>query len=414
MSATVLPTRHIEPTDWMTLRATRAVMAALRRNGSEPRFVGGCVRDALLGLPASDIDIATPDPPSVVTNMLTEAGIRTVPTGIDHGTVTAIYLSRAFQITTLRKDIETFGRRARVSFTDSWVSDALRRDFTINALYADPDGSVYDPTEDGLADLAARRVRFVGEALRRIDEDYLRVLRFFRFQARFAKGPPDPEALAACVARAHLLPELAADRVRDELFKLLLGPRPERILALMSEQGVLSRVLPEASTFDRLARLVTVETKWAEANAVRRLGALLEANAGAIAERLRFSNEQAERLVAIVDPNVRIHARLGTRAARRMIYRLGPSRFGDLVLLGWSAPKRPKPAHWRHLLALATSWPVPELPVRGADIVDLGVPPGRRVGDLLRRLEDWWVAGDFEAERDACLEWISRRLSSST
>src|SRR5215470_14951797 len=274
---------------WMLETATRDVLAALTADGDPARFVGGCVRDALLGRPVADIDIATPAPPDRVLALLARAGIRALPTGIAHGTVTALADRRHFEITTLRHDVSTDGRRAVVAFTADWAADAARRDFTINALFCDAEGRVYDHV-GGLADLAARRVRFVGDARTRIREDVLRLLRFFRFYAQLGVPPPDEAALAAAGELAPLLPLLSGERVRAELLRLLASPDPAAVLRLMQAHGVLAHLLPPGLDLDRLAGLVAVEQRVAgAADPLRRLAALLHdaAAAAALGDRLR-------------------------------------------------------------------------------------------------------------------------------
>ncbi|MGE4220379.1 MAG: CCA tRNA nucleotidyltransferase, partial [Alphaproteobacteria bacterium] len=273
-------TGRIEPQPWMTEPATQRVMRALAEGGAGARFVGGCVRDALLGRPIRDIDIATDGSPERVTAILAAAGIKVVPTGFAHGTVTAVVDHRGFEITTLRVDVETFGRHARVAFTDDWVADAARRDFTFNAMSLETDGTLHDPF-GGEADLRARRVRFVGAARQRIEEDVLRLLRYFRFHAHYGAPPPDAEALDACRAMAPRLPDLSAERVAAELMKLLAAPDPVPVLRLMRAEGVLARVLDEARDLARLARMVRID---AAADPLRRLAALLPSDpAGALA-----------------------------------------------------------------------------------------------------------------------------------
>src|SRR5215468_4177027 len=252
------PSERLDPQPWMIAAETVAVMAALAAAGGEARFVGGCVRDALLGRKVSDIDIATHEPPERVMNLLSRAGIKAIPTGIKHGTVTAVVGVRHFEITTLRRDVETYGRHARVEYTDDWAADAARRDFTMNALFCSADGTIYDPF-GGLADLRAQRVRFVGDPAERIREDVLRLLRFFRFHAHYGKPPPDPPALAACRDLAHLLPTLSGERVCAETLKLLSAPQPADVVDLMRESGVLAHFLPEATGIDRMRALVAAE-----------------------------------------------------------------------------------------------------------------------------------------------------------
>src|SRR5436305_8725134 len=281
--------RTIAPQPWMTAPQTCAVIAALADAGIVARFVGGCVRDALLGRAIADIDIATPARPEEVIAALEKAGIKPVPTGIDHGTITAVVSTpepRHFEITTLRRDVETYGRRARVAFDADWAEDAARRDFTINAIYLDPDGTLHDPV-GGLADLEAHRVRFVGEPAKRIAEDVLRVLRYYRFEARFGRGTGDEAARGACRAAVPLLPKLSAERVAGELLRLVAVPNPVPALPMMAEDGVLAAILPEAQRLDRLERLIGLEP---ECDPLRRLAAVIEtdaARAETTAERLR-------------------------------------------------------------------------------------------------------------------------------
>src|SRR5262245_40120263 len=406
---------RLPPQPWMQEAATRDVLAALTAEGDPARFVGGCVRDALLGRPVADIDIATPAPPDRVVSLLARAGIRALPTGIAHGTVTALADRRHFEITTLRRDVTTDGRRAVVAFTADWAADAERRDFTINALFCDADGRLYDYV-DGCADLAARRIRFVGDAATRIREDVLRLLRFFRFYAYLGAPPPDEAALAAARELAPLLPRLSGERVRAELFRLLQAPDPAAVLRLMEGEGILAHLLPPRLDIDRLAALVTVEGAVPEplvptAGPVRRLAALLDEASAAtpLAARLRLSNEEHDRLVALAARQP-ITPELDERSRRRCLYRLGATRFADFVLLAWAgilarsqSAEPPARKAWLELLVLPIASPLPAWPVRGQDEVALGVPPGPRVGALLAELERWWMAGDFAADRTACL-----------
>jgi poly(A) polymerase len=253
------PSDRLDPQPWMTAPETVAVMAALSAAGGEARFVGGCVRDALVGRKVRDVDIATHEPPERVLNLLARAGIKAIPTGIKHGTVTAVIGARHFEITTLRRDVETYGRHAKVEYTDDWQADAARRDFTMNALFCGADGSIYDPF-GGAADLRAQRVRFVGDPEARIREDVLRLLRFFRFHAHYGKPPPDAAALAACRSLAHLLPTLSGERICAETLKLLSAPEPADVIDLMGEAGVLANFLPEATRNDQLRALVALES----------------------------------------------------------------------------------------------------------------------------------------------------------
>ena len=397
------PADRIDPPAWMTAPETRAVLAALGAGGATARFVGGCVRDAVLGRTARDVDIATPESPATVMTRLQAADIHVIPTGIEHGTVTAVIGKRHFEITTLRADVETYGRRARVAFTDDWAGDAARRDFTINALYADADGTLYDPT-GGLPDLANGRVRFVGRAAERIREDALRILRFFRFFARFGRGEPDPEALAACRDAAASLAILSGERVAGELIRLLAADDPIPAVKLMATIGLLPRLLPDGDGVARLERLVAIERGLGLADPWRRLAALLPARPEAIervADALRLSNAERARLLAIAAPTENLPIPLNPPAARRAIYRLGAEAVRDQVMLAWASGRIADGRDW---LDLAATWRKPDFPLQGADAKALGMTEGRALGDALRAVEAWWVAGDFQADRAACLQ----------
>ena len=401
---------------WMSASNTRRLLAALESDGAAARFVGGCVRDAVLGRPAGDVDVATPLPPHEVIRRLEDAGIRSVPTGIDHGTVTAVFDKAEdappyFEITTLRLDVETHGRRARVAFTDDWAADAARRDFTINALFCDASGEVYDYS-GGLGDLRDRRVRFIGDPTERIREDVLRLLRFFRFYAHYGDPPPDGPALDACAELAHLLPTLSGERVAGEVFKLLDAADPATVLRLMADRGILGHVLPEATAIDRLAALVSVEGARL-ADHERRLAALVEVDetgVEGVALRLRLSNAQGGRLASLVAPG-ELDPGMPARRRRELLYRMGPSAFRDRVLMTWAgavagvAPAGRWTAEaWRGLLDLPERWTPPVFPIKGRDALALGIEAGPRVGKALDAVEGWWIAGDFAAGREACLD----------
>jgi poly(A) polymerase len=402
---------RLQSQPWMIEPATRAVLEALRAGGVEARFVGGSVRDALLGRPTGDIDIGTPAPPERVIELLQKHGIKVVPTGLAHGTVTAIAGSpaRHFEITTLRRDVETYGRRARVAFDADWAGDAARRDFTINAIYLAPDGTIYDPV-GGLADLRARRVRFVGDPATRIAEDVLRILRYYRFEARFGCRQGDPEARTACRASARLLLNLSAERVAKELVKLLEAPDPVWALQMMQEDGVLSVILPEARRLARLRQMIAIEPK---PDPLRRLAALVEvdfAGAGALAERLRFSNVWRDRLQGLAAPWP-LDPEGDPPAQRGALYRFGAERYRDLAFL--SAAEGAMSRHrLAELLAFARDWTPPAFPLAGRDVTALGVPSGPRIGRLLAAVQRWWEEGDFVADRAACLAHL-RQLATS-
>ncbi|MDB5456437.1 MAG: Polynucleotide adenylyltransferase region, partial [Caulobacter sp.] len=401
----------IGPTPWMALPPTRAVIAALEARGGEgcARFVGGCVRNSLMRQPIDDIDIATVLTPDEITEALTAAGLRAVPTGVDHGTVTAIAGGKPYEITTLRRDVDTDGRHAVVAFTDDWAQDAARRDFRFNALYLDGAGTVYDPTGQGVADAEAGRVVFVGDAATRIREDYLRILRFFRFHAWYGRGEPDRDALAACQAGIAGLDALAAERVQKELLKLLAAEDPRPAVRLMAATGVLSALLPAVQGLARFEALVGIESEQLfETDAELRLAALLPQDpevAAQTAQRLRLSNAARDRLVAALGQEPPLVSWMSPRAARRVIYALGQRTFGDRVRLAWAAAERTAATpQWRALLALADSWTRPTFPLTGEDILKAGVPKGPLVGEVMRELEAWWVDHDFLDDKFSAIE----------
>ncbi|MBS0537515.1 MAG: CCA tRNA nucleotidyltransferase [Proteobacteria bacterium] len=381
--------------------ATTRLFAALASAGIGARFVGGCVRNAVLGRDVDDIDVAVTSPPETTMAALKVAKIKVVPTGLKHGTVTAIVEGRPYELTTLRRDVETDGRHAVVAFTDDWQADAERRDFTFNALYAASDGTLYDPF-DGRADLAAGKVRFIGDADRRIVEDRLRVLRFFRFHAWYGTPPLDDAGLKACARHADALGDLSAERVAKELLRLLAAPDPSDAIEAMSAAGALAHWLPEYDGGRRLRALVAREPK---ADGLRRFAAILRADsdATAIGKRLKLSTQQALRLEIMLAREPAMDVAGGAPAWRAQIYRLGTKLYIDRLLLAVEAP-----GDWRAALALAESWAPPELPVSGGDALKLGLKPGPKVGALLDEVERWWIAGDFAADRDACLAELDR------
>jgi poly(A) polymerase len=395
---------RISPPRWMRESATRRVVRALTVPGAAPRFVGGAVRDTVLGRTVTDIDIATPLKPETVMARLTAAGIRAVPTGIAHGTVTAATPKRNFEITTLRRDVETDGRHAKVAFDADWAADAQRRDFTMNALSLDARGVIYDYV-GGLADLKASRVRFVGDPATRIREDVLRLLRFYRFVAHYGKGSGDRAARAACRAAAHRLPTLSAERVAAETLKLLAAPDPVPALRLMRADGVLAVLLPEAGGLARLQRLISLEP---QPDPIRRLGALVARDPVAVAERLKLPGAQRDRLTALLAKPAADLA--GDRAAqRRALYRWGPELYRDRVLLA-AATRGIVRRRVAPLLRLAQGWKAPRFPLKGRDLVAAGIAPGPQVGKLLAALEAWWIGRDFRATAAQCRVELRRRI----
>jgi poly(A) polymerase len=396
---------------WMTAPDTTAVLDALEAAGGADcaRFVGGCVRNTLIGSPVADIDIATVLTPQAVTQALKAGGLKAVPTGLEHGTVTAVSGGKPFEITTLRRDVETDGRRAVVAFTDDWTGDAERRDFTLNALYARRDGSLVDPTGHGVADARAGRIVFVGEAEQRVAEDYLRILRFFRFFAWYGKGPPDAAALAACESLKDMLKTLSAERVSKETLKLLAADDPREALALMDRTGVLAQVLPAPIDLDRFNALVGIEAdQLFETDPVLRLAALLpddQVGAAKFAEAFRLSNAERDRIAAALAPTPELKSWMSPREIRRAIYRLGPKTFRDRAKLAWArADRTAATPQWRGMIALGEGWAPPTLPLTGEDVIAAGAPKGPMVGQVLREVEDWWIDHDFIDDRLSTIE----------
>lgn len=405
-------TLHPGPIGMMAGTAARRIMQSLMRTGQEARFIGGCVRDALLGIQANDIDIATSLLPDEVMRRLRQDGIRALATGIEHGTVTAVLDGASFEITTLRRDVETDGRHATVAFTDDWLADASRRDFTFNAMSLTPEGELYDPF-GGVRDLKAGRVRFIGAARERIAEDVLRILRFFRFHARFGQGRPDPDALAACAALAPLLPTLSGERVQQEVTRILAQDRMVETWRLMLGTGVVAQILPKAVDIERLAALDRLEWLVGEAHPMAHLAALLPPGltaASDTAERLRLSNSNRERLLAMCAPTVDVHPDLTITSRRHALQKLGPDLYRDLLLLS-AATRRTPAVELLEALADAATWIVIPFPLKGRDVLDLGVPPGPDVGLLLAGVEGWWAARDYRPTREDCLTELTRRIN---
>jgi poly(A) polymerase len=404
-------TETIGVAPWMALPETQAVIAALEARGFPgcARFVGGCVRNTLMGKPIDDIDIATTLTPDQVIEALGEAGLRAIPTGVDHGTVTAIANGKPYEITTLRRDVETDGRRAVVSFTQDWDQDAERRDFRFNALYVDIHGRLYDPTGEGVNDARDGRVVFVGDPMTRIREDYLRILRFFRFHAWYGKGDADQKALAACKALKGMVEGRAAERTQKELLKLLAAEDPRAALRLMAATSVLSSILPSVKSLARFEGLMTIETEQLfENDPELRLAALIPDDpklAEQMAERLRLSNALKERLVEAVGKSPRIVSWMSPRECRRAVYALGLKTFSDRVKLAWAAAGRTATTpQWRGLLALGESWTPPAFPLTGEEILKAGVPKGPMVGEVMREVEIWWIDQDFIEDKFSAIE----------
>jgi poly(A) polymerase len=391
---------------WLRRPETGRVFAALSGPGVETRAVGGAVRDTLLGRPVSEIDLATTALPETVMALAREAGLKAVPTGIEHGTVTLIADGVPFEVTTLRCDVETFGRHATVAFTESWEEDARRRDFTLNALYAGSDGTVFDPL-GGYADLIAGRVRFIGDAEERIKEDYLRILRFFRFNAYYGKGSLDREGLSASVRLRAGLDQLSAERVAAELKRLLEAPRAIEAVEALFDYGLLPGLLGVAPRLARLKRLIAIEDAVGFApDAMVRLAALavfIAEDAERLAARLRLSNAEQ----AVLALGTRDHERTGLpeeEAAKRVLYRLRPGAYAAYIRIAWAdSSASPDDRAWHAAFTLPERWQAPAFPLRGADIVALGELGGPEIGIILRRLEADWVAGGFAQNREQLL-----------
>ena len=376
--------KRLDAARWRKRQGMARLLDALGADKGLTRYVGGAIRDDLLGIEVNDVDLATRIEPQEVIRRLEKARIKAVPTGIDHGTITAVSGGHPYEITTLRRDVTTDGRRATVAFTDDFEEDAARRDFTLNALSADPvTGELFDYF-GGLDDLAERRVRFIGDPLQRIAEDHLRILRFFRFHARFGAGEPDPAALEACAARANDLMALSRERIADELIKLLGLPDPLPTVRLMLERAILKPVLPEIeqTAIEPLSRLVDAETKAGiEPDGIRRLAALLPSNpdvASDVAARLRLSNKAKSRLSSAV-------VQATAEDPRAMAYWLGNEGAVDRLLLAGKAEEAKAVARWT----------APRLPLGGGDLIGRGVAKGPAVAKTLRRIEQRWVEDSF-------------------
>lgn len=383
---------------WLASAGPRAVLRAIANGGYEARVVGGAVRNALIGVPVKDVDIATTAVPQEVIRLAAAAGLSAVPTGVAHGTVTVIAHHQPIEVTTLRRDIETFGRQARVVFTTDWAEDAARRDFTLNALYCDADGTVHDPI-GGYPDLLARRVRFIGSAEDRIREDYLRILRFFRFTAAYAEGAPDADGLRASIALASGLEQLSAERVRAELLRLLGAARAVEIIAIMADARLVERLIGTAGEVPLLGRVADIERALGRsADALLRLGALSGGGRHLTqpGARLRLSNAESERLARLALPDPAFEPDTDEKEARAFLYRFGVETFRDGVLLAWArSGAAADDSHWRGRFLLSNRWKVPELPVRGGDLLEAGLAEGPAIGRVVRAFEDWWISEDF-------------------
>ena len=410
--------------DWMTGPAVAPVIAALGEGGVDVRFVGGCVRDALLGRAVDDIDIGVPLPPDEAVGRLEAAGLKVVPTGIAHGTVTAVSAGTGFEVTSLRRDVETDGRRAAIAFTADWREDALRRDFTINALSLRPDGVVFDYF-GGLADLDPPCIRFVGDPRERIREDHLRILRFYRFAAVFGIAAGDPASRAACTAEAGRIETLSRERVGQEFLKTLTAPSAGEAVEAMASDGILAAVADTAWSPSRFRSMAALEPALdLPPDPVRRLAALIgdAGRADAVGRSLRLSRKRGDRLLAILqiapdaapDPDVAAEdaaqrpKRL--KAVRAAFYRHGAENWRDASLLAAASQDAADTAPLHDLVRVAAGWERPVLPVRGADLAARGIA-GPAVGKGLKFVERWWIAQDFRPGREAALEKLEEAIA---
>ncbi len=404
---------HLRDAPWLREGEVARLLALLNSDGEEARVVGGAVRNALLQLPVAEIDLATTALPEEVMRRVAAAGGKAIPTGIEHGTVTAIIDHHPVEVTTLREDVETFGRKARVAFGRDWKMDAERRDFTINALSATADGTVYDYV-GGFEDIAARRVRFIGEPQRRIEEDYLRILRFFRFHAHFGAGAPDAAGVAACVKGRGGLETLSRERVRTEMLKLFVAPRATPALVVMAETGLLGPVLggvPFLASFENVVKAEAVIG--IEPDAIRRLGALgvwVAEDAERLTQRLRLANAESERLLAL-EHWWRVAQRAEAQPAHALLYDLGSQSFADRVLVAWSrSDAGAADSVWRELATLPQRWTAPVFQLKSADFTRRGIAAGPSLGVALRAAERAWIAADFTTD-PAALEAIADRAT---
>lgn len=411
---------HLQNASWLQRPSLARVFEALSDGGGETRIIGGAVRNALLGEPVNDVDLATVLEPPEVIKRTASANIASYPTGIDHGTVTVVADGDSYEVTTLRRDVATDGRRAVVAFTSDWHEDALRRDFTINALSATPNGDVFD-TVGGLTDLAERRVRFIGEAEARIREDYLRILRFFRFTSAYAKGAPDARGLEASIALKDGMRQLSAERIGSEMMKFIVTPRAAEIAEIMQQADVLQVLTTCAANPENLQNLQRVEAALGEApDVVTRLATLLldrPADLSTLAQEFRLSNAIVSDLGVAAAINPAHLSGAPEAAVKAEIYRSGSIAFQRALRVAWARSGASElNTAWHDKSRLAASWRPPAMPISGTDVMALNVPAGPPVGQILRDFEDWWIAAGFPSEtamhKAKLAELASRRLTN--
>jgi poly(A) polymerase len=409
-------TRVLADAPWLKSGPTSRVLALLNGGGEEARVVGGAVRNALLGLAVADIDIATTALPEEVIRRADAAGIKSVPTGIEHGTVTLVLDKHPFEVTTLREDTETFGRKAKVAFGRDWVRDAERRDFTINGLSVDAAGRVHDYV-GGLADITERRVRFIGNPAERIAEDYLRILRFFRIHAAYGAGEPDRAGYLACIGGRAGLSGLSAERVRMEMLKLMTASGAAGSVVAMADGGLLQQIIGGVAYVGSLAAMIELERKLGlPSDAMRRLGALTVAvaeDARRVAARLRLSNAEAKALDAMADGWWYL-ASMDEAAAKRLLYRVGADAYRDRLMLAWARARDGEGGDWRQMADLPQRWSAPRFPLKAADFIARGIAEGPALGHVLGIAEDAWLAAGFPLQAGAVADIADQTVARFT
>jgi poly(A) polymerase len=415
-----------------------SIFNAIKNAGGEARFVGGCIRDTLIGKKVKDVDIATNTTPEETISILDNAGIKTFPSGISHGTITAVIDKKSndgkmiigtknIEITTLRKEIENDGRHAKVIFSKNWEEDAQRRDFTINALYANLEGELFD-FFGGIEDLENGIVKFIGSPIERIKEDYLRILRYFRFFGYFEECEIDDETIDACAKEAKNLSRLSKERIRDEILKILNLSYPTSVFELMKEEEILDYILPEATNFELLKTLCYIENEGpklpkVKKDEIRRLAALIgfgKEKSEKVAQRLAFSKKQTKHLVSINSCSLEPNREMDKKARNNFFHVSGSLIARDLILLKWAEEKtmniKNEPEEiekWYNFLEEDELWEPLEFPLKGADVLDLGIQKGPLIGKLLSNAENWWQENDFEPEKEDLINYIKALVSKT-
>lgn len=413
--------KQIKLQPWMEEEETRKVMAALEQEGDESRFVGGCVRDAILGKKIKDIDIGTTHLPTMATQLLQEEGIKVIPTGIDHGTVTAVINKKHFEITTLRRDIDCDGRYATVKFTDNWEEDAARRDFTINALSMDLSGNVYDYF-GGIEDLEKGVLRFVGDSSERIKEDYLRILRFFRFYSYYGKGVIETDQIKACGDNIDGLKNLSGERIQAEMIKILNSPDPLYVISIMDQIGILKEIIPGfTSPLEMWVFQILLENNIGNIDrlALIRLASILiineptEEKVNALSDRWKLSNDDKKYLLNILFSPFVIKSDNEIADVKRAIRLLGNEQFIEHSFLYEALEdyqhqdkKNSIQKAFKEMRELAKTWNAPEFPLSGGDLLKAGVEEGQELGKLLKKAEDYWESKDYKSTKEELLKYV--------